>query len=44
MASIELHAFAKAVVGLEAEQRQAGIRLLFNMVRGAFNGKNWNLD
>jgi Spy/CpxP family protein refolding chaperone len=44
MASIEMHAFAKAVVVLEADQKQNGIRMIFNMVRGAFDGKNWNLD
>jgi Spy/CpxP family protein refolding chaperone len=44
MTSIELHAFAKAVVLLEVDQKQVGIRMVFNMVRGAFNGKNWNSD
>jgi Spy/CpxP family protein refolding chaperone len=44
MVSIELHAFAKAVVFLEADQKQVGLRMVFLMVRGAFNGKNWNLD
>jgi hypothetical protein len=44
MTSIELHAFAKVVVLLETDQKQAGIRMLFEMVRGAFNGKNWNSD
>ena len=44
IASIELHAFAKAVVLLEPDQKQLGIRLIFPMVRGVFNGKNWNVD
>ena len=44
MASIEMHAFAKVVVLLEAGQKQAGIRMVFQMVRGAFNGKNWNVE
>ena len=42
IASIELHAFAKAVVWLEPDQKQPGIPLIFAMVRGVFNGKNWN--
>jgi Spy/CpxP family protein refolding chaperone len=44
MTSIELHAFAKAVSVLEADQKQRGIRMIFDMVHGAFNGKNWNTD
>jgi Spy/CpxP family protein refolding chaperone len=44
MASIELHAFAKVVVLLQGGQKQQGIRLVFEMVRGVFNGKNWNSD
>jgi hypothetical protein len=44
MASIELHAFAKAVSFLEVDQKQRGVPMLFAMVRGAFNGKNWNTD
>ena len=44
MTSIELHVFAKVVVLLEADQKQRGIRLVFDMVRGAFNGKNWNAE
>jgi Spy/CpxP family protein refolding chaperone len=44
MTSIELHAFAKAVSVLEADQKQRGIPIIFAMVHGAFNGKNWNLD
>jgi uncharacterized membrane protein len=44
IASIELHAFAKAVVLLEPDQKQVGIPSLFAMVRGAFSGKNWNVE
>ena len=44
IASIELHAFAKAVVWLEPDQKQLGIRLVFAMVRGVFSGKNWNVE
>jgi uncharacterized membrane protein len=44
MTSIELHAFAKAASVLEADQKQRGIPMLFAMVHGAFNGKNWNTD
>jgi hypothetical protein len=44
MTSIELHAFAKVVSFLEADQKQRGIPSLFAMVRGAFLGKNWNSD
>ncbi len=44
LASIELHAFAKMAASLEADQKQRGIPMLFAMVRGAFNGKNWNSD
>jgi Spy/CpxP family protein refolding chaperone len=44
MASIELHAFAKAVSFLEVDQKQRGVPLMFAIVRGAFNGKNWNTD
>ena len=44
MTSIELHAFAKAVSVLEADQKQRGIPMIFAMVHGAFNGKNWNSD
>ena len=42
--SIELHAFAKAVVLLEPDQKQLGIPSLFTMVRGVFGGKNWNVE
>jgi hypothetical protein len=44
IASIELHAFAKAVVFLEPDQKQLGIPSLFAMVRGVFSGKNWNVE
>ena len=44
LTSIELHAFAKAVSVLEADQKQRGIPMIFGMVHGAFNGKNWNSD
>jgi Spy/CpxP family protein refolding chaperone len=44
MASIELHTFAKAVVLLNDEQKKAGIPILFNLVRDAFLGKNWNSE
>jgi Spy/CpxP family protein refolding chaperone len=44
LTSIELHAFAKAVSVLEADQKQRGIPMIFAMVHGAFNGKNWNSD
>jgi Spy/CpxP family protein refolding chaperone len=44
MTSIELHAFAKAVSFLEVDQKQRGVPMMFAMVRGAFNGKNWNTD
>jgi uncharacterized membrane protein len=44
IASIELHAFAKAVALLEPDQKQVGIPLVFNTVRGVFSGKNWNVE
>ena len=44
MTSIELHAFAKVVSFLEVDQKQRGVPMVFAMVRGAFNGKNWNSD
>ena len=44
MTSVELHAFAKAVSVLETDQKQRGIPMIFAMVHGAFNGKNWNSD
>jgi Spy/CpxP family protein refolding chaperone len=44
MDSIELHAFAKIAAVLEPDQKQRGIQMMFAMVHGAFNGKNWNTD
>jgi hypothetical protein len=44
MVSIELHAFAKVVAFLEVDQKQRGVPMVFAMVHGAFNGKNWNSD
>ena len=44
MVSIELHTFAKVVAFLEGDQRQRGVPIVFAMVHGAFNGKNWNSD
>src|SRR5260370_42344680 len=41
LTSIELHAFAKAVSVLEADQKQRGIRMIFDVVHGAFNGRHW---
>jgi uncharacterized membrane protein len=41
MTSIELHAFATVITGLDKEQQQRGA-VLFQMVHGMFNGKNWN--
>ena len=43
MAEIELKAFAKVFKGLDAEQ-QARSAVLFAMMKGLFNGKNWNTD
>jgi Spy/CpxP family protein refolding chaperone len=40
MTSIELHAFATVVAGLDKEQQQRG-SVLFQMIHGMFNGKNW---
>ncbi len=43
MASVELHAFAKAVVLLEESQKgSGGVQVLFETVRGAFDAKNWD--
>ena len=42
MTSLELHAFAKVVSSLEVDQKQRGVPAVFAMVRGAFDGKNWN--
>src|ERR1035441_5137222 len=44
IASIELHAFVSAFVWLEPDRKQVGIPLIFAMVRGVFNGKNWNVQ
>ncbi len=44
MTSVELHAFAKAVSFLEVDQKQKGVPMVFYLVRGAFNSRNWNLD
>jgi hypothetical protein len=44
MVSIELHTFAKVVAVLEGDQRQRGVPMVFAMLHGAFNGKNWNSD
>ena len=44
MVSIELHTFAKVVAFLEADQKQRGVPIVFSMLHGAFNGKNWNSD
>jgi Spy/CpxP family protein refolding chaperone len=44
LASLELHTFAKVVAFLEIDQKQQGVPMVFAMVRGAFNGKNWNSD
>src|SRR5437870_3054343 len=43
IAEIELKAFAKVFKGLDAEQ-QARSAVLFAMMKGLFNGKNWNTD
>jgi hypothetical protein len=42
--SIELHTFAKVVAFLEEDQKQRGVPIVFAMLHGAFNGKNWNSD
>ena len=44
MVSIELHTFAKVVAFLEGDQKQRGVPIVFAMLHGAFNGKNWNSD
>ena len=41
---IELRAFAKVVALLQPDQKQRGVPMVFAMIRGAFNGKNWNSD
>src|ERR1035437_4724142 len=42
MTSLELRTFAKVVSSLEVDQKQRGVPAVFAMVRGAFDGKNWN--
>src|ERR1039457_6089326 len=44
MTSLELHTFAKVVSFLEVDQKQQGVPMVFAMLKGAFNGKNWNSD
>jgi uncharacterized membrane protein len=44
MTSLELHTFAKVVSFLEVDQKKQGVPMVFAMVKGAFNGKNWNSD
>jgi hypothetical protein len=44
MVSIELHTFAKVIAFLEEDQKQRGVPIVFAMLHGAFNGKNWNSD
>jgi len=41
MAEIELRAFSKVFLGLEKDQQQR-VGPLYQMMRGLFNGKNWN--
>jgi len=43
MAGIELGAFAKIFKGLDKDQ-QANTRSVFQMMKGMFNGKNWNTE
>lgn len=43
MTMIELKAFTKFALGLELEQQQRAAQL-FQMMRGMFNGKNWNSE
>jgi hypothetical protein len=43
MAMIELKAFTKFALGLETDQQQRAGQV-FVMMRGMFNGKNWNSD
>src|SRR5262249_27262340 len=42
MAEIEIKAFLKVLDGLENDQKQRGVQMLFPMMRGLFAGKNWN--
>jgi hypothetical protein len=44
LAEIELRAFARIVEDMDAEQKQRALPIVFTMVHGAFNGKNWNTD
>jgi Spy/CpxP family protein refolding chaperone len=44
LTEIELRAFAKIIGGMETDQKQRGIPMVFALVHGAFNGKNWNTD
>ena len=41
MVGIEMRAFTKFATGLEADQRTRA-PMLFQMMHGLFNGKNWN--
>jgi len=43
MTMIELKAFAKFATGLEPDQKQR-VGMLFGMMRGMFNHKNWNAE
>jgi uncharacterized membrane protein len=43
MAMIELKAFTKFASGLETDQQPRAAQL-FGMMRGMFNGKNWNAE
>ena len=43
MAGIELNAFAKIFKGLDKDQ-QAKTRSIFQMMKGMFDGKNWNTE
>ena len=43
MAGIELKAFAEVYKGLDKDQREA-TRGVFQMMKGIFNGKNWNTE
>jgi hypothetical protein len=42
MAEIEIKAFLKVLDGLENDQKQRAVQMLFPMMRGLFAGKNWN--
>lgn len=43
LAGIELHVFAKIYKSLDRDQ-QANTRSVFQMMKGIFNGKNWNSE